>query len=68
MNEGKVGAILLVVGIVLLLFGWALDRSELKGRSLRRPRALVSTIGTWGGFLTAFLGVVLISEHNNVSF
>lgn len=29
MDLGDVGAILLVVGIALLLFGWTLDRSEL---------------------------------------
>jgi hypothetical protein len=50
MNEQKVGVVLMVIGMVTFFLGWVLDRSELRGRSLRgRPRALVSTIATWGG-------------------
>jgi len=60
MNEGKVGVVLVGVGIVLFLFGWALDRTELKGRSLRgRPRASVSAIATYAGAGLAVVGLLL---------
>jgi hypothetical protein len=60
MNEAKAAAVLGAVGIVLFFLGWAMDRSELKGRSLRgRPRALVSTIATWGGSGMVLAGLII---------
>src|SRR5262245_34196932 len=59
MTEAKVGWILVGVGVTLFFFGWALDRSELRGRSLGNRRALVSSIATWGGIVMALVGLIL---------